>query len=68
MIGAYAGADVAYLLTHEATTAVVAGELETYSLRVTWVFRREDGRWRAAHRHADPMAGGEEALRRLSAS
>jgi ketosteroid isomerase-like protein len=25
------------------------------SVRVTTVFRREDGRWRVTHRHADPI-------------
>ncbi len=66
VIAASAGADVAYLLTHEHTTAVIGkGEPETYALRVTWVFRREGGKWKAAHRHADPIAGGEEAIGRL---
>jgi ketosteroid isomerase-like protein len=28
------------------------------SLRVTMVFRRENGRWLLVHRHADPLAHG----------
>ena len=25
------------------------------TLRVTYVFRKEDGRWKLLHRHADPL-------------
>jgi ketosteroid isomerase-like protein len=28
---------------------------EPYMLRVTTVFRREDGEWRVAHRHGDSL-------------
>jgi ketosteroid isomerase-like protein len=28
------------------------------SLRVTSIFRNEDGRWRLVHRHADPITSG----------
>jgi ketosteroid isomerase-like protein len=31
---------------------------QTWSLRVTLVFRRDGPRWRLLHRHADPLAGG----------
>jgi len=31
---------------------------QDWSLRVTLVFRREDGRWRLAHRHAGPLLHG----------
>ena len=30
-------------------------EIAPVSLRVTTVFRREDGEWRIVHRHADPI-------------
>jgi ketosteroid isomerase-like protein len=33
-----------------------ATERETIALRVTSVFRIEDGAWRLVHRHADPRA------------
>jgi ketosteroid isomerase-like protein len=31
---------------------------QDWVLRVTLVFRREEGQWRLAHRHADPLAAG----------
>jgi hypothetical protein len=39
-------------------------------LRVTTVFRREDGEWKVVHRHGDPLASQAAAqmVERLSAS
>ena len=36
------------------------GELpdQDWSLRVTWVFRRDGSEWRQVHRHADPLVHG----------
>ena len=47
--------DVAYTVGFEHTEAAVNGEPSRYSLRVTQVYRREDGEWKVAHRHADPV-------------
>jgi ketosteroid isomerase-like protein len=54
VIAAYAGDDLAYTVGLEHTTAAVHGDPPSaYVLRVTTVFRREDGEWKVVHRHAD---------------
>jgi ketosteroid isomerase-like protein len=47
--------DMAYSVGYEHTQASVNGEPRTYLLRVTQVYRREDGEWRVVHRHADTV-------------
>jgi ketosteroid isomerase-like protein len=47
--------DMAYTVGLEHTQASVNGEPRTYSLRATQVYRREDGEWKVAHRHADTV-------------
>ncbi|GAA2254024.1 nuclear transport factor 2 family protein [Streptomyces indiaensis] len=49
--------DMAYTAGLEHTSASVDGQPRTYTLRATQVYRREDGAWRVAHRHADTVAG-----------
>ena len=49
--------DVAYLVEVEHLSARM-GDREDHTpvaLRVTSIFRREDGAWRLVHRHADPI-------------
>jgi ketosteroid isomerase-like protein len=36
----------------------VNGLPRSYTLRVTQVYRREDGDWKVAHRHADTVSEG----------
>ena len=50
-------ADLAYIVEIERFEAKVAGadEITPLSLRVTSIFRREDGAWKLLHRHADPI-------------
>jgi ketosteroid isomerase-like protein len=47
--------DVAYTVGYEHAQASINGEPRTYSLRATQIYRREDGAWKVAHRHADTV-------------
>ncbi|MFJ7158786.1 nuclear transport factor 2 family protein [Streptomyces sp. NPDC101118] len=47
--------DMAYTIGLEHTSASVDGEPRSYTLRATQIYRREDGTWRVAHRHADTV-------------
>ncbi len=67
VIAAGASGDLAYIVGYEHTTASVGGaEPEAYELRVTTVFRREDGQWKIVHRHADPTPESDAARRQLT--
>jgi len=48
--------DMAYTAGLEHTSARVDGQQRSYTLRATQVYRREDGMWKVAHRHADTVA------------
>ncbi|NUP15740.1 MAG: nuclear transport factor 2 family protein [Streptomyces sp.] len=45
--------DLAWTAGFERTSVSVNGEPKSYTLWVTQIYRREDGRWRVAHRHGD---------------
>jgi ketosteroid isomerase-like protein len=47
--------DMAYTAGIERTRTRVNGRRRDYELRVTQVYRREDGEWKVAHRHADTL-------------
>jgi ketosteroid isomerase-like protein len=51
--------DMAYTVGYEHTQASVNGEPRSYTLRATQVYRREDGGWKVAHRHADTVPNPE---------
>jgi ketosteroid isomerase-like protein len=60
IIAAGASGDLAYTVGYEHNHVKVEGEPRTYTLRVTHVYRREDGEWRIVHRHGDlPPVEGE---------
>lgn len=60
-------ADMAYVLWFERFNGSIAGRpVEPVTVRVTHVYRREDGEWKIVHRHADnpghdPRASGGSA-------
>ena len=53
------GSDLAYTVEIESYRARVGGadELSLVAIRVTTVFRREEGIWKVVHRHGDPITG-----------
>jgi ketosteroid isomerase-like protein len=55
LVAADASGDLAYTVAYEHTTATVNGEPSTYTLRVTHIYRRENGEWKIVHRHGDRM-------------
>jgi ketosteroid isomerase-like protein len=56
-ISSVVGSDLAYTVEIESYRARVGGaaEMDPVAVRVTTVFRREDGNWKVTHRHADPI-------------
>jgi ketosteroid isomerase-like protein len=56
-IAKYETPELAYLVEVERYKAKVGGsnELAPVALRVTSIFRPEDGIWKVVHRHADPI-------------
>jgi ketosteroid isomerase-like protein len=61
VVAAGASGDLAYTVGYEHNTVKVKGERRTYTLRVTHVYRREDGQWKIVHRHADTPPGDAKA-------
>jgi ketosteroid isomerase-like protein len=58
VLSADVSGDLAHIVAIEHTTGSIGGApTETYALRATTLLRREDGEWRAFHRHADPVEG-----------
>lgn len=56
LIKAYASGDLAVLVTLEEQSGDIAGKpAHPWSIRVTQVYRRENGTWKVVHRHADPL-------------
>ena len=51
--------DIAYVVAIERGSSKVGGQSERSDLavRVTTIYRQEDGRWRLVHRHADTRVG-----------
>jgi hypothetical protein len=62
-VSKYVSAELAYVVQLEHLEAKVGGreEITPYSLRSTMIFRLEDGEWKVAHRHADPITTAQPA-------
>jgi ketosteroid isomerase-like protein len=56
-LATFVGGELAYMLEIERFETKLAGgdALNEVALRVTSIFRREEGVWRLVHRHADPI-------------
>lgn len=67
VVASHASGDLVVLVVIERQHGEVGGlPDQEMSLRVTLVFRRDDGVWRQVHRHADPLVHGID-LERLAA-
>ena len=53
----YVTPELAYIVWIERAKAKVGGreDIVPFALRVTMIFRPEDGSWKVVHRHADPI-------------
>ena len=67
IVAAEASGDLAYTVALEHATASVGGaEPKPFVLRVTTIFRREDGEWKVVHRHANAVEDSGEVVGRLA--
>jgi ketosteroid isomerase-like protein len=56
LLAAGVSGDLAYTVELEHTSVSIDGApVEPYTLRVTQVYRREDGEWKVVHRHGDQI-------------
>lgn len=59
LVQSYAADGLVVLVLLERQTVEVGGlPAQPWPLRVTLVYRRDSGKWRLAHRHADPLTKG----------
>jgi len=47
------GADLAYTVGYEIADVILDGAPTSQRLRVTQIYRRQDGQWHLVHRHGD---------------
>jgi hypothetical protein len=64
-VARYVGEDLAYVVLRETIRFKnpADGRAVVQELRVTQIFRREEGRWRIVHRHADSQVVSDPAGR-----
>jgi ketosteroid isomerase-like protein len=67
LVAAGVSGDLAYTLGYEhITVSMEGGPVALLTLRVTHLYRREDGEWKIVHRHADvPPTGSAPFCRRI---
>ncbi len=53
VVAAGASGDLAYTVGYEHNDVTFAGQPTEYTLRVTHLYRRENGHWHIVHRHGD---------------
>lgn len=61
VVAAGVSGDLAYTIGFEHNNVKVDGQPRIYTLRVTHVYRREEGEWKIVHRHADVPPGDDDA-------
>src|ERR671911_1178077 len=63
IVAKYVTAELAYIVWVERTNAKIGGreDIAPFDLRVTMIFRPEDGVWKVVHRHADPITTPQSA-------
>jgi ketosteroid isomerase-like protein len=55
-LGGQVAGDFAYVVgSEEGTVRLDGGERRPMKLKVTMVFRRQDGQWKAVHRHGEML-------------
>ena len=57
IVAKHVTAELAYVVEIERPKAKIGGseDITPFALRVTMIFRPEDGGWKIVHRHADPI-------------
>jgi ketosteroid isomerase-like protein len=53
VIAAGASGELAYTVSYEHSRLLIDGQPQSYVLRVTHIYRCEDGEWKIVHRHGD---------------
>ena len=59
LVAADLSGDLAYTVHREITSTSVNDQPRSYVLRVTQVYRRENGAWKVVHRHGDEEPHGD---------
>ena len=60
LLAAGASGDLGYTVGFEHNAVSYNGQPTEYTLRVTHVYRREDGEWKIVHRHGDTVPADQE--------